>query len=37
MTKLYDRPSTVQCVVSPFCESYFINNRKTSNMITDCI
>ena len=28
MTKLYDNPSTVQCVVSPFCESYFTNNKK---------
>jgi hypothetical protein len=34
MTKLYDRPSKVQCVISPFCESYFTNNRKILNMIT---
>ena len=28
MTKLYDNPSTVQSVVSPFCESCFTNNKK---------
>ena len=27
MTNLYDNPSTVQCVVSPFCDSYFTSNK----------
>jgi hypothetical protein len=28
MTNLYDNPSTVQCVVSPYCDSSFINNKQ---------
>ena len=27
MTNLYDNPSTVQCVVSPLCDSYTTVNR----------
>ena len=27
MTNLYDNPSTVQCVVSPYCESNFISKK----------
>ena len=28
MTNLYDNPSTVQCVVSPYCDSSFTNNKQ---------
>jgi WD40 repeat protein len=35
MTNLYDNPSTVQCVISPFCESYPSAN-KTSIEYDNC-
>ena len=35
MTNLYDNPSTVQCVISPFCESYPSTN-KTSIEYDNC-
>ena len=36
MTNLYDNPSTVQCVISPFCDSYFPNNNKQDIDYDNC-
>jgi hypothetical protein len=36
MTNLYDNPSTVQCVVSPFCDSYFTQNNKKNLEYDNC-
>ena len=36
MTNLYDNPSTVQTVVSPYCDSYFTNNSKKDMDYDNC-
>ena len=36
MTNLYDNPSTVQCVVSPFCDSYFTSNNRKNMEYDNC-
>ncbi len=36
MTNIYDNPSTVQCVISPYCDSYFSPNNNKNIEYDNC-